>query len=462
MAFQQPQARRKQTLHSPPRCTTPDAVQSPLATSDQDEEEGVLLFSLSDSQASWTLLASPRRARLSRLHSYGSSSQLTTSPGGSPLQIELDHSLLPSHDGTGAFAQASSLRGTSVGSTQGESEEGELIGRMRGRGRRESRTTQGTETDESVQGSELDGNSDQGRWELTEQALESLHSSNRLGLFHPRDQEQDEEGSAGFTSGSEEEEEDRGSESQRSRRKGKGRRTNEQEEEMEQSLSALSAGITPRARRQLASRSPSNRPPLLPIVGETSTSQRSLSPYYNISTLSQTSSDGFSVGSNGVRYKSKRRHRNAGSGSQSKRLLEMGKFERIEEEEAKRAERMKGVLEERIKENEIAGAKKEILMGEHDSLSHATRFAVSSSEDFFAPQAISRQSSCRSIPRPIHSSQQTTRPLHLLELPLHPSSLNLFDETFPPRHSIQSATLSLTTFVHSAMKNKKMKKTKGI
>lgn len=208
----------------------------------------------------------------------------------------------------------------------------------------------------------MSGSSQEGRWELTEQALENLHSSNRLGLFHPRDQEEEEEGSAGFTSGSEEE--DRGSESQRSRRKGKGRRTNEQELEMEQSLSALSAGITPRARRQLSSRSPSTRPPLLPIVGGTSTSQRSLSPYYNISTLSQTSSDGFSVGSNGVRYKSKRRHRNAGSGSQSKRLLETGKFERIEEEEAKRAERMKGVLEDRIKENEIDRAKKEVLMGE--------------------------------------------------------------------------------------------------
>lgn len=209
---------------------------------------------------------------------------------------------------------------------------------------------------------------EEGRWELTEEALSTLHSSNRLGLFQPQSQEQEleeEEGSVGFTSGSEEE--DKGSDSQRSRsrRKGKGKRTNEEEQEMEQSLSALSAGITPRARRQLASRSPSTRPPLLPIVvGGASTSQRSLSPYYNISTLSQTSSDAFSVGSNGVRYKSKRRHRNAGSGSQTKRLLETGKFERIEEEEARRAERMKGVLEERVKENEIERAKKEVLLGE--------------------------------------------------------------------------------------------------
>jgi len=374
MAFQHPQARRKPVTQSSPRCISPDQLDSTLATSlkpeqeeQEEQEEGLLLF---DSESSWTLLQSPRRARLSRLDSYGSSN-LTNSPG----QGSFDHSLLPSHDGTGAFAQATSLRGTSVGSNRESSEEGELIGIRRGRGRGRGGTGN-TTTDGSITGgsdmSETDG---EGRWELTEEALSTLHSSNRLGLFQPQLQEQEleeEEGSVGFTSGSEEE--NKGSDSQRSRSrrkgKGKGKRTNEEEQEMEQSLSALSAGITPRARRQLSSRSPSTRPPLLPIVaGGTSTSQRSLSPYYNISTLSQTSSDAFSVGSNGVRYKSKRRHRNAGSGSQTKRLLETGKFDRIEEEEARRAERMKGVLEERVKENEFERAKKEVLMGECEILS---------------------------------------------------------------------------------------------
>ena len=42
----------------------------------------------------------------------------------------------------------------------------------------------------------------------------------------------------------------------------------------------------------------------------------------------------------------------------------MDKFERIEQEERLRAERMKNVLQERLRENEIEKAKKEVFLGE--------------------------------------------------------------------------------------------------
>ncbi|GAA6020925.1 hypothetical protein JCM11491_000069 [Sporobolomyces phaffii] len=163
---------------------------------------------------------------------------------------------------------------------------------------------------------------------LTEAALSSLAHDGptrprlRHGVRHD-----DDELSAGFTSGS--------------------------DDEVRHSVAALSAGIaqsrTPRAPARAASRSPALRNRLA-LAG--SSIHRSVSPS--------------SSGSTGQRLsRSKRRHRKAaGRAEEGGTSTSHKRFERIDEQERMRAERMKDVLAERLHENRVERAQNQIFMGE--------------------------------------------------------------------------------------------------
>ncbi|GAA5889175.1 hypothetical protein JCM16303_006417 [Sporobolomyces ruberrimus] len=388
MAFQHPQTRRTRvapaiTSYSP----RDQGIDGDLERSTEEGlagESGVLLFGPfshsggggSDSEGEgggdWTSLSPPLQVpRRSHSNSHASNSTTTSSS----TDLEGDYSMLPSHDGNGVFVRRStgveSLRDTSSEASDA-SEGGEVLQQQRER--RPSHDSTAYSIASSLGGED-------GGWALTEAALSSMtnsHATRRIRNHAIFDTEDEAELSAGFTSGSENE----GSEKlgEGGRRKSRGEKAGF-DQEVGQSVSALSAGIGSSRRRKgggggsgshliSASRSPSNRNrlALAPVVGSV---QRSLSPSCLSAARSQTSSDGhFSIGSNGQRlYKSKRRHRQAagreqeGGTSASHKRFESGKFERIEEEERLRAERMKSVLEERLRENQIEKAKDEIFMG---------------------------------------------------------------------------------------------------
>ncbi|GAA5906524.1 uncharacterized protein JCM6883_004505 [Sporobolomyces salmoneus] len=386
MAFQHPQTRRTRptthvyashdNLFSLSRDLEPNSSRSESGGVDSSSDSGVLLFphahaSFDEGESDWTNVTR-------RLDSQvGSSSETSRSAASESQETSSDRGVLPSHDGNGVFIRSlervESLRGTSAsesseGGGGGTSDSIVLIDGAHDRGRRFSHatTTTTTESLSSFGEDDEEGNRITRGWELTEAALSRISTTERHRAT--ANDEEEAELSAGFTSGSDNNDEG-GREVRRKGRTGF-------ESEMNQSLSALSAGFSSTRRRRgdnntfSTSRSPSmrNRLPLAPVVG------RSISPYPS-SALSQTSSDShFSIGSNGQRlYKSKRRHRQAAgrepedggarSASHKSRRWGMDRFERIEEEERARAERMKSVLEERVRENQVERAKKAVLMG---------------------------------------------------------------------------------------------------
>ncbi|GAA5956044.1 hypothetical protein JCM3765_005438 [Sporobolomyces pararoseus] len=397
MAFQHPQTRRQYTRPQPEvssiqeeEFNLQDLDSSSTSSSSRRGEGGgtggtvLLLFNppqISDSEDSdWTCLQSPP-TRVRRLNSYDTSS--TTSGG--EVGGEGDSSLLPSHDGNGVFIRRGggieSLRGTNTSASGSSSIGRGIISEEEEEQEGEAHSTTTTEDDDEQQQEDQE-RVGQGSWALTEAALSSItnhyHNSSssfaRLVQRPAKEEQDDDDSSTGFTSGSDNDERGQG-------KTGPSRRRRNFNQEIFDSLSALSAGFsgtgtTSRRRRGIsqASRSPSNnrnRLPLEPVVG--GGGGRSFSPTgYSVASSSSENA----IGSNG--YKSsthKRRHRQSAgraashstTSSQYKRLELMNKFERIEEEEKQRAERMKNVLEERLRENEIERSKKQVLMGDFAS-----------------------------------------------------------------------------------------------
>jgi len=351
MAFQQAQTRRHRTTEAtvvidhPPLNQNVDGLalgRDDLTQEDYDDfnesERGggsLLSSSRSSSSSDGVLVLFPRstvdsdgsssprggggQGQIRRLNSYHDGTESTSSSG----DVDGDFSLLPSHDGNGVFIRLErgerggieSLRGGTTSNSQSSTSN--------------SRTRRYSISSGSLFNSEDEGEGEGGGWALTEAALSSIsnhhHHSTRAILVR-RNNNQDDD-----NDDNENDEEDLNVDS---------------DLEIRKSLTALSAGIGHhgRRRRMTASRSPSNRNnhrlPLLPVVGSSSV-QRSLSP--------QSSNI-------------KRRHGLLeATASATKSHNNKRTFEQIEQEEKLRAERMKLVLQQRLKENEIKRAKNHLL-----------------------------------------------------------------------------------------------------
>jgi hypothetical protein len=292
-----------------------------LSSSRSSSSDGVLVLfprSTVDSDGSSSPRGGGGQGQMRRLNSYHDGTESTCSSG----DVDGDFSLLPSHDGNGVFIRLErgerggieSLRGGTTSNSQSSTSN--------------SRTRRYSISSGSLFNSEDEGEGEGGGWALTEAALSSIsnhhHHSTRAILVRRNNNQDDDNDDKN-------DEKDLNVDS---------------DLEIGKSLTALSAGIGHhgRRRRMTASRSPSNRNnhrlPLLPVVGSSSV-QRSLSP--------QSSSI-------------KRRHGLLeATASATKSHNNKRTFEQIEQEEKLRAERMKLVLQERLKENEIKRAKNQLL-----------------------------------------------------------------------------------------------------
>ncbi|GAA5867453.1 hypothetical protein JCM8547_007511 [Rhodosporidiobolus lusitaniae] len=390
-AFQQRRApvSRPAPLYSPPSSDNLPAQQH------DEEDDAVLLFAPPSpshsvalaSSSSWAQIPPPSRARAGRTISFTSQSSLATtttttssSAGGpassdslgSPQQAQAA-SLLPSHDGTGAFlpadstslvlstaqldsASSTSLASPSLASTSSSSRPFPSFPAHARRPSAYSQISFASASSASFEGGSISegvefgrGAGASGEWgepsELTEENLAaSLSSSYAFPSPHLTQKGEEREGqeSAGCTSGSEGEEKEAENKTapHRLQQQQQAQHSADADERaLALSPAALSSGLLPPRPRSSSRR----RLPFAPISAPSQSSSRSAS-------ISHPS------------YKYKRRHRRAGGregsvGSQKKRSaslnggrkggMEVGMWE---EEEEKRARRMREVVREREEE----------------------------------------------------------------------------------------------------------------
>ncbi|GAA5920433.1 hypothetical protein JCM1841_004548 [Sporobolomyces salmonicolor] len=361
--------------------------------------------------STWTILPAPY-SRATRSISYTSSQssaswQSRTSADaatslGSPAS--LNHSLLPSHNGTGVFAPSSSLVQSQVLPSlyasavdfDSASETGDSASDLPSGASARLRRPSLAPSDHSNLSFDSDFSSSSSinaSWALTEAALSTVPSARRRGRHAlpgtdvlgtsqvlPQEdevQDEDDKSSAGFTSDSSVEEEhvaDEGASAARRTGRRKSRRGRRwattaqaspaqraaEQDEVDLALShaAMSAGIVSSRRR--AGPRPAQPQPS-PAVESSSSAIRSLSPFRTV----ESARSRRSVGSSGQRYK--RRHRQAGrAGSSQKRSstsASAGLSFASMEAERQRAQRMKKLVFERAQEEQIRTAQKSVLFG---------------------------------------------------------------------------------------------------
>ncbi|GAA5862769.1 hypothetical protein JCM1840_002666 [Sporobolomyces johnsonii] len=362
--------------------------------------------------STWTLLPAPgtRTTRSISLTSSQSSAstqsrtsaEATTSLG-SPAS--LNHSLLPSHNGTGVFAPSSSLVNSQVlpsvyasaiefdsASETGDSAS-DLPSGASARLRSPSLATS-DRSDLSFDSDLSSSSSVNASWALTEAALSTVPSARGRGRHaHPgtdvlgtsqvprqegKVQDEDDDSSVGFTSDSSVDEEPVANEGasaarrtgRRKSTRGRRRMTTAQvspaqgaaaeQDEVDLALShaAMSAGIVS-SRRRAGTRPSQPQPP--PSFDSPSSAIRSLSPLGSV----DSSRSRRSVGSSGQRYK--RRHRQAGRAGSSQKRSSTGASAGLSfasmEDERQRAQRMKKLVLERAQEEQIRAAQKSVLFG---------------------------------------------------------------------------------------------------
>ncbi|GAA5962089.1 hypothetical protein JCM21900_001944 [Sporobolomyces salmonicolor] len=361
--------------------------------------------------STWTILPAPY-SRATRSISYTSSQSSASWQSrasadaatslGSPAS--LNHSLLPSHNGTGVFAPSSSLVQSqalpsvyaSAVDFDSASETGDSASDLPSGASARLRRPSLAPSDHSNLSFDSDFSSSSSinaSWALTEAALSTVPSARRRGRHAlpgtdvlgtsqvlPQEdevQDEDDKSSAGFTSDSSVEEEhvaDEGASAARRTGRRKSRRGRRwattaqaspaqraaEQDEVDLALShaAMSAGIVSSRRR--AGPRPA-RPQPSPAVESSSSAIRSLSPFRYV----ESARSRRSVDSSGQRYK--RRHRQAGrAGSSQKRSstsASAGLSFASMEAERQRAQRMKKLVFERAQEEQIRTAQKSVLFG---------------------------------------------------------------------------------------------------
>lgn len=473
-AFQQRRQQQHQRDHLSE--ASPPLVDEPSTSSDlAADDSAVLLFGsrTSDNQAtsaSWSVIRPPRSVRTTSFtSSVGTSAYAATDTSGgggddaassslgSPLSFT-QASLLPAHAGDGVFLTAAASAGSLIMSDDTATEDSstgdfsERDGRNNaaalfpsiyadlhmvdssssddGRGgiafsaySHISRRSGGGGDRQASGGDSFA--SEASEWALTEAAL-STHRALAGDHVTPRltrteENEEEEQGSVGLTSGSEHDEDHAAKPRQQQRSttiqaQAAAAALEKEEQDWAQSAHALSAGFLPASRRPRRAPPPSSSytrdpqavPPitvLLPRPG--SSSLRSLSPAGSVSARSRRSSSSLggaaaasgAGGGGGGHGGFKRRHRQAGTGrsstSQKRNVVAASApggaddcvavggrvslsgqalfLEQVAREEENRARRMTAILEQRREEVRLREAEAQVLFGEPSFCSHLSR-----------------------------------------------------------------------------------------